>query len=69
MIYTLDCEFWDRGRNVPIELISLGIKAEDGRTWYGVNCHFNWSLLDPSEWLVKNVLPKLDATPKTLMSV
>jgi hypothetical protein len=34
MNFFLDAEFIERGRHFPIELISLGIVAEDGRELY-----------------------------------
>jgi hypothetical protein len=50
-----DTEFIDNGRT--IELISIGVAAEDGREYYGVSTEF------PAEqagsWVKRNVLPKL----------
>lgn len=65
MRYFLDTEFNDRtepgsGRSV-VELISVGIVAEDGREYYAEVAGFDWSRgedeLDP--WLAVNVLPHL----------
>ena len=53
----IDTEFYDRGRNHPVELISLGIASADGRTYYAVNKAFKWHEADP--WLRENVLPVL----------
>jgi len=55
MKYFLDTEF----REFPneIHLISLGIIAEDGRTFYVENSDFPEELFD--EWLMKNVRPHL----------
>ena len=53
--YFYDTEFIDDGRT--IELISIGVVAEDGREYYGVSTEF------PAEragtWVRTNVLPKL----------
>lgn len=42
-----------------IQLISIGIKAEDGRTYYAVSNEFNPE--DANEWVKENVLTKLPA--------
>ncbi|EHI13872.1 polyadenylate-specific 3'-exoribonuclease AS [Mycolicibacterium thermoresistibile] len=55
MRYFYDTEFIDDG--VTIELISIGVVAEDGREYYAVSTEF-----DPDRagsWVRKNVLPKL----------
>ena len=55
MRYFYDTEFIDDGRT--IELISIGVVAEDGREYYAVSTEF-----DPDRagsWVRKNVLPKL----------
>ena len=59
MKYFLDTEFIDDG--VTIDLISIGIIAEDGREFYYINEEF-----DPtkaSQWVVDNVLSKLPKGP------
>src|SRR5262245_10433135 len=53
--YFYDCEFIEDGRT--IELVSIGVAAEDGREFYAVSNEF-----DPStagKWVRANVLPKL----------
>jgi hypothetical protein len=53
--YFYDTEFIDDGRT--IELISIGVVAEDGREYYAVSTEF-----DPERagsWVRTNVLPKL----------
>lgn len=52
MKYWLDTEFIEDGKT--IDLISIGIVAEDGREYYAVNadCHFEMA----SDWVWKNVL-------------
>jgi 3' exoribonuclease, RNase T-like len=53
--YFYDCEFIEDGRT--IELVSIGVVAEDGREFYAVSTEF-----DPSraiEWVRRNVLDKL----------
>jgi hypothetical protein len=55
MKYFLDTEFIEDGRT--IDLISIGIAAEDGRTYYAISYEF-----DPSkagDWVRENVLRKL----------
>jgi hypothetical protein len=53
--YFYDCEFIEDGRT--IDLVSIGVVAEDGREFYAVSTGF-----DPSraiDWVRKNVLDKL----------
>jgi len=53
--YFYDCEFIEDGRT--IELISIGVVAEDGREFYAVSSEF-----DPSRagsWVRSHVLPQL----------
>ena len=55
MRYFYDTEFIDNGRT--IELISIGVAAEDGREYYAISTEF-----DPDRagaWVRKHVLPKL----------
>ena len=55
MRFFYDTEFIDNGR--IIDLISIGVAAEDGREYYAVSSEF-----DPDRagsWVRKNVLPKL----------
>lgn len=55
MRYFYDCEFIEDGRT--IELISIGVVAEDGRQFYAVSTEF-----DPDragQWVRAQVLPKL----------
>jgi len=53
--YFYDCEFIEDGRT--IDLVSIGVVAEDGREFYAVSTQF-----DPSraiDWVRKHVLDKL----------
>jgi hypothetical protein len=52
MRYFFDTEFIENGRT--IDLISVGVVADDGRTFYAVNSECRFDLA--SEWVVKNVL-------------
>ncbi|AQA20711.1 hypothetical protein BTZ20_3436 [Rhodococcus sp. MTM3W5.2] len=55
MRYFYDCEFIEDGRT--IDLVSIGVAAEDGREFYAVSTEF-----DPTKagkWVRANVLPKL----------
>ena len=56
MRFFIDCEF-NAEIGPTMELISIGIAAEDGRTYYAVSSEF-----DPdkcSDWVKENVFPKL----------
>jgi hypothetical protein len=57
MRYFYDTEFIEDGHT--IDLISIGIVAEDGREYYAINRHARWPLLVQSAWHVENVLPHL----------
>lgn len=57
MLYFIDTEFSERGPQFPIQLISIGIVAEDGREFYAVSSDFNPE--DCNDWVKANVLPKL----------
>lgn len=57
MRYFLDTEFIESGPHKPIQLISIGIVAEDGRTFYAVSRDFNPD--DASDWVKANVLPQI----------
>ena len=55
MRYFYDTEFIEDGRT--IELISIGVAAEDGREYYAVSTEFDPERAGP--WVRANVLPKL----------
>ena len=55
MRYFYDTEFIDNGRT--IELISIGVAAEDGREYYAVSTEFNPERA--GSWVRRHVLPKL----------
>ncbi len=55
MRYFYDTEFIEDGRT--IELISIGVVAEDGREYYGVSTEFDPDRAGP--WVRTHVLPKL----------
>ncbi len=62
MRYFYDTEFIDNGR--IIDLISIGVVAEDGREFYAVSTEF-----DPESagrWVRTNVLPKLPSPASAL---
>jgi hypothetical protein len=62
--YFLDCEFYEDGKT--IDLISIGIVAEDGREYYAVNADFDWNRVwipghfEKAAWVRDNVLPQVD---------
>lgn len=57
MKYFLDTEFHEEQNS--LELISIGIVAEDGREFYAESSEYDESRAHP--WLVDNVLPHLGA--------
>lgn len=66
MKYFLDTEFIESSERKTIDLISIGIIAEDGREYYAISKEFDASTA--SEWVVENVLNKLPPRPETLNS-
>lgn len=59
MKYFLDTEFIESGPRMPIQLISIGIVAEDGREYYAISSEFNAA--DASEWVQANVINHLES--------
>ncbi|SOD74369.1 uncharacterized protein DUF5051 [Jatrophihabitans sp. GAS493] len=55
MRYFYDCEFIEDGNT--IDLVSIGVAAEDGREYYAVSREFNPDRAIP--WVRRNVLDKL----------
>lgn len=55
--YFYDTEFIEDGKTV--DLISIGIVAEDGRELYLVNRDAPWRRIKKHEWLMANVAPGL----------
>lgn len=55
--YFYDTEFLEDGKT--IDLISIGIVADDGREYYAVNSDADWDRIGKHEWLMKNVVPQL----------
>lgn len=62
MRYFYDTEFIDDGRT--IDLISIGVAAEDGREYYAVSTEFDPDRAGP--WVRKHVLPKLPSPASPL---
>lgn len=60
MRFWYDTEFIEDGKT--IELISIGIVAEDGDEYYAVNADAPWKRIKKHPWLMANVVPHL---PKT----
>jgi len=60
MRYFLDTEFHEDGPTKPIEIISLGLVAEDGRELYLENLDYDKT--HANNWLKENVLPHLNPT-------
>lgn len=80
MKYFMDCEFFEyqpyqrivgnewkksHGANA-IQLISIGIVAEDGREFYAENADFDWDFVPEDHWLQDNVRPHLWGEPQPL---
>ncbi|UXE03794.1 DnaQ-like DNA polymerase III subunit [Gordonia phage ObLaDi] len=61
MKYWYDTEFHEDGET--IELISIGIVAEDGREYYAVNADLRVHRLRRNDWLMANVWPHLPTRP------
>lgn len=59
MHYFYDSEFIDDGKT--IDLISIGIACEDGRTYYAQSVDFNHR--NVSEWVKENVMKQLPMCP------
>ena len=57
MKYFYDTEFLEDGRT--IELISIGIVAEDGRELYLINRDAPWGRIQKDPWLMENVVSQL----------
>lgn len=57
MKYFYDTEFLDTG--TTIDLISIGIVAEDGREYYAVNADMPARRILKHEWLMASVVPQL----------
>lgn len=64
MNFFLDTEFYEHGnRNyglITLELISIGIVAEDGREFYAESADFDWKHVPLDHWLQDNVRPHLE---------
>ena len=61
MRFWFDTEFFENGRN--INLISIGVVAEDGREYYAETNQAKW-LAQRTKWLRENVAPGLSNVPK-----
>jgi hypothetical protein len=53
----VDAEFLEDGKT--IDLISVGMVAEDGREYCAVNSDANWCAIAKHDWLCENVVPSL----------
>ena len=59
MRYYIDTEFLERGPGYPIDLISIGVVAEDGREFYAINWDAPLEAIRRHDWLMDNVVPSL----------
>src|SRR6266487_2048287 len=57
-----DCEFLERGSQHPIDLISIGMRAETGDELYLISSEFDRRAVGRHEWLMANVVPSLPFT-------
>ncbi|GAA2218426.1 polyadenylate-specific 3'-exoribonuclease AS [Streptomyces aculeolatus] len=60
-----DLEFLEDGRT--IDLISIGMVADDGREYYAVSSDAPWDEIKKSDWLVRNVLPSLPLVSRSAL--
>lgn len=60
MKFFIDTEFIEDGKT--IDLISIGIVAEDGREFYAMNSDCDWT--KASDWVKENVLNHLPLKPE-----
>lgn len=60
--YFYDTEFIERGPDHPLDLVSIGIVADDGREFYAVSAEFDQRALLSNPWLAENVWPSLPTT-------
>lgn len=68
MKFFLDTEFIESGPRYPVELISIGIIAEDGREFYAISSEYDSSHASP--WVRENVLmPLLAENPTDFFSL
>ena len=58
-----DTEFLEDGRT--IDLISIGMVAEDGREYYAVTSDADWDRIRKHDRLIRNVVPHLPITGRT----
>lgn len=58
--YFYDLEFVEDGRT--IDLVSIGIVADDGREFYAVSSEFDQAKMRAKPWLMENVWPYLPTT-------
>jgi hypothetical protein len=64
MKYFLDTEFIEGGRDLPIQLISIGMVCEDGRMYYAESGAYNPDRAN--DWVKQNVFPQLTGPRKSL---
>lgn len=62
MKFYVDTEFLHTSRT--IDLISIGIVAEDGREYYAVCEDAPWDRIRKNSWLAENVVPQLGMNPQ-----
>ena len=60
MKYFLDTEFIEAGPEHPLQLLSIGIVAEDGREYYAVVDPIDVNLNLADSWVRENVIKYLD---------
>ena len=65
MRYWIDTEFIERP--FAIDLISIGLVAEDGREFYAESREVDWS--KASRWTLRTVRPQLDADGMSLENI
>jgi hypothetical protein len=63
MKFFIDTEFVEDGKT--IDLISIGIIAEDGREYYAVSSEFDRAKAEAHPFVSANVLPHIEGYPQT----
>ena len=65
MKYWIDTEFI--AKPFTIDLVSIGLVAEDGREFYAESSELDWSKASP--WMLENVRPQLEGKGMSLEEI
>lgn len=67
--YSYDFEFLERGHEYPVEAISVGVKCEDGRSYYAVFEDFSFNAARNHPFVGENVMPYIPMVVGPLESI